>query len=558
MGRHGALLKSHVSVVLVLAYLVGLLPSLQAAESPTPLYIQANYLERRPPLHLLRLQGAVDIKYGESHVVADAVELNTETGDGIAEGHVRFEDPQQQIAAERADFNLFTRTGTLYQATGSLKGKSPTHRRGEAPQPVTFHLAAERVVRETEELFRIRHGSLTTCGGPAPAWQFKARKASVETEGYAHLQRATFWIKNIPVFYTPYFLFPTTAERATGFLPPTFGTSGRLGFFLDNRFFWAINEQSDSTVGVDYLSRRGIRPSLEYRYVLSEADRGQLNGIFLNDELTWKQFWKVTGTSQQGLPGQVRGILALDLLSRENYDRTFEVENPFLRTRREANSFLSLIRNWENTALELQTQRREDVENRADEILTRYPDVGIHLLPTPVPWGPWAFRLDAAATNFRFDRAAARGGDLDVRRFSLQPHLAWTYAHPPWLTITPFLGLQETLLDQTGQAVGVQSAPMLGAEVNGPKVFKVYGLGEATRYKHLLEPSLTYTWIPPFTEKTRRQPFDVSDDVFRRNDVALTLTNRLVTLTETEGHRLETRERALLRVSQGLDLRGQN
>lgn len=528
----------------------------QAAEPPIPLYIQADYLERRPADNILRFQGSVDIKYGESRIFADIVEVNTETGDGTAEGHVRFEDPQQQITAEHAEFNLFTRVGTLYQATGSLKGKSPAHREGEVPQPVTFYLTAERFVRETEARSRIRRGSLTTCIGPDPVWQFKSRDAIVEEEGYAHLSHATFWIKNVPVFYTPYFLFPTKTERATGFLPPGFGTSEKLGFFLENRFFWAINEQSDSTIGVDYLSKRGIRPNLEYRYVLSEADRGQFNGLFLDDDLTGTQFWKVSGTSMQNLPGKIRGILTLDLMSRDNYDRTFEVTNLLARTRRETNSYLSFIRHWQDVAVELHAQRLEDAENRADERLTRYPDLGFDLLPTSLPWGPFTFDLGALATNFRFDRTASLGGDLDARRFNILPQLAWTYAHRPWVAITPFLGVQETVLDQSRQGTEVQSVAQLGAEIRGPQLFRVYGEQGGTQLKHLVEPSITYHWMPHFTEKTRRQPFDIFDDVFPRNDFMFSLTNRLYTRTATAEGVFETREFALLRISQGLDLRG--
>jgi LPS-assembly protein len=528
-----------------------------AAEPPMPLYIQADYLERRPAENFLRFQGAVDIKYGESRLFADAVELNTETGDGTAEGKVRFEDPQQQIRAERAEFNLFTRVGTLYQATGSLKGKSPVQRGGEAPQPVTFYLTAERFDRESEERFRIRRGSFTTCIGPNPAWQFKTRDSTVDVEGYAHLSHATFWIKNVPIFYTPYFVYPAKTERATGVLPPGFGTSDKLGFFLDNRFFWAINEQSDSTIGVDYWSKRGIRPSLEYRYALSEADRGQFNALFLDDDLTGAQFWKLSGTGEQNFPGKIRGILALDLMSRDNYDRTFDVENLLLRTRREANSYLSFIRNWSNVAAGVQARQLVDVENQDDERLNRYPDLGYDLLPTPLPWGPFTFGLGALATNFQFDRTENLGGDLDERRFILRPQLAWTIAHRPWLAITPFLGLQETLFDLSGEGNDVQSVPTMGAEIRGPQFFRIFGEPEGARYKHLMEPSITYHWIPHFTEKTLRQPFDIFDDVFPRNDFMFSITNRLYARTATTDGAFETREFALLRISQGLDLTGQ-
>ncbi len=545
-------------ILLVLQCLFICSVAVQAAEPPIPVYIQADYMERHPARNFIRFQGAVDIKYGHSHITADTVELNTETGDGTAEGHVHFEDPKGQFEAERAEFNLSTRLGTLYQATGSLKGKVAAHQRGAVPQPVTVYLTGEQVVRETEERIHVQKGSLTTCVGPSPGWQFKARDSSIEMEGYAHLRDATFWIRNVPVFYTPYFVFPTTSERATGLLPPGFGSSSLLGFFVENSFFWAINDQSDSTIGVDYLTRRGIRPSLEYRYASSDVDRGQFNGVFLDDKVTGKPFWKVSGASQQTLPGEVHGILALDLMSRDNYDRIFSLADPLPLTRREANSVLSFARNWENLALGLQGQQLVDVENRADEQLVRYPEIGLHYLPTLLPWDflrryPLAFDVDASATNFRFDRIASLGGNINRHRFNLQPQLAWTSTALPWLSITPFLGLDQTLFDQAGGATEAQNVALLGAEVRGPQLFKIYGEGEISRYKHILEPSLTYTWIPHFTEKTRAQPLDVLDDVFPRNDVALNLTNRI--LTRTQGGNVQ--ELAFLRLSQGLDLRGQ-
>ena len=558
MPRSSAFTKRHSVILLILQCLFISSAALRAAESPLPVYIQADYMERHPARNLLRFQGAVDIKYGNSHITADTVELNTETGDGIAEGHVHFEDPKEQLEAERAEFNLSTRLGTLYQATGSLKGKVLAHQRGAVPQPVTVYLTGERVVRESEDRIHVQKGSLTTCVGPSPGWQFKARDSSIEREGYAHLRDATFWIRNVPVFYTPYFVFPTTSERATGFLPPGFGSSSLLGFFLENSFFWAINDQSDSTIGLDYLTRRGIRPSLEYRYAASEVDHGQFNGIFLDDKITGEQFWKVYGASQQTLPGEVQGILTLDLMSRDNYDRIFSLTDPLSLTRREANSVLSFTRNWESLALRLQGQRLVDVENRADEQLVRYPDIGLHYLPTLLPWdflrqAPLAFDVDASATNFRFDRIASLGGNINRHRLNLHPQLAWTSTALPWLSITPFLGLEETLFDQAGGATEAQNVARLGAEVRGPQLFKIYGEGETSRYKHILEPSLTYTWIPHFTEKTRTQPLDALDDVFPRNDVAFNLTNRLLTRTQAG----DVRQLAFLRLSQGLDLRGQ-
>jgi hypothetical protein len=97
----------------------------------------------------------------------------------------------------------------------------------------------------------------------------------------------------------------------------------------------------------------------------------------------------------------------------------------------------------------------------------------------------------------------------------------------------------------------------MGAEMRGPQFFKIFGNPDGTRYKHLVEPSVTYHWIPHFSEKTRRQPFDIFDDIFPRNDVSFSLTNRLYTSMMSGEGRLDSRPLALLRISQGLDLTGQ-
>ena len=111
---------------------------------------------------------------------------------------MRFEDPQQQVTAERAEFNLFTRSAPSINPAGSFKGKESYAPQGANPQPVTFYLVAERFVRESEERFRISRGSLTSCVGPNPGWQFKTRDSTVEVEGYAHLSACHFLDQECP------------------------------------------------------------------------------------------------------------------------------------------------------------------------------------------------------------------------------------------------------------------------------------------------------------------------------------------------------------------------
>ena len=62
---------------------------------------------------------------------------------------------------------------------------------------------------------------------------------------------------------------PLKRERQSGLLAPKLGINSRDGFFIQPRFYWAINESQDMTFVVDYLEKRGLRPNWEYRYLLS-------------------------------------------------------------------------------------------------------------------------------------------------------------------------------------------------------------------------------------------------------------------------------------------------
>ena len=55
-------------------------------------------------------------------------------------------------------------------------------------------------------------------------------------------------LKNIPVFYTPYFSHPDpTVKRETGFLTPSIKNFDNLGNTLRTPYFWAINNDTDIT-----------------------------------------------------------------------------------------------------------------------------------------------------------------------------------------------------------------------------------------------------------------------------------------------------------------------
>jgi LPS-assembly protein len=117
-------------------------------------------------------------------------------------------------------------------------------------------------------------------------------------------------VKDIPLIpFLPYFAAAIRRERQTGFLFPKFGSSGEKGFYTEIPFFWAISDSEDATIAPIVYAKRGIGTSAEYRYVLSEQQRGTAAGFLLQEvfkhdatrgDFSWRHDWAIAPGSRSG------------------------------------------------------------------------------------------------------------------------------------------------------------------------------------------------------------------------------------------------------------------
>ena len=73
-------------------------------------------------------------------------------------------------------------------------------------------------------------------------------------------EHAVLKIRNIPVFYTPYFSHPdSTVSRKSGFLPASTKNFNNLGRTFKTPYFWAIDDNSDLTfTPIFYINENDI------------------------------------------------------------------------------------------------------------------------------------------------------------------------------------------------------------------------------------------------------------------------------------------------------------
>ncbi|WP_083491287.1 LPS-assembly protein LptD [Stenotrophomonas terrae] len=217
-------------------------------------------------------QGNVLLKRGDQFMGADTLRMDTETGNYIAEGNVRYSDSSIRMVAERAEGNQETDSHKISDIRYQL-----VSRRGNG--------SADSVDLQGST-GQMHHSSYTTCDPSQPIWKLVAPQIDVDNEeGFGTARNAVLRIGKVPVLYAPYFKFPIDDRRMTGLLYPKLSMSGRNGFDYAQPIYFNLAPNYDDTLTPRYMSQRGLMLNNEFRYLYS-GGRGQLDTAYMpNDSL---------------------------------------------------------------------------------------------------------------------------------------------------------------------------------------------------------------------------------------------------------------------------------
>lgn len=529
-----------------------------------PIFVQAESLEFFQGKQRLVASGKVIVRQGETRLFADRIEMNTEEGSGIAWGHVRFLTPTDDVRASRLDFNLTGEQGLLYDATGVLAQ--------------VYKIEGERIAVLSSDTISVRHGRLTTCTNDVPDWQFRAREATVDRDDYVSLKHPSLWIKGIPVFYLPYFYFPVQDERASGFLPPRIGYTSNDGAKLREDFFWAITDWMDATIGLEYLSERGLLPHLEYRYALDPRSDGRLNAAFIRDWKDDETLWRVQLQQQQELGWGTRGLTQLDLRGKHDLQRRFS-NDLSQESEVSRSSFGDLTKQFSDSAVSLGGTSTDGIpDSGSTDQFRRLPSLRFQQLQTPL-FGGTFFAIDTSysrLSNSRIDDNTA------VQRLDFFPHLTLPLSWWPWMRLTVTAGMRETFYDreviksadddpETRSSDTRRDLFDLRANLEGPTLHRTYANARTGHtFIHMIESRVAYRYVPEVDQEDiprfealdeRRHFLDpletlpLIDRIEAANYAKLFLVNRLFVRERQQNAAPRIWEMARLTLSQGIDIR---
>lgn len=483
------------------------------------------------------LSGGVEVHYEDLTLTAERAEIDLETRQVTAAGEVILDQGPRRLTGETLTFDLDTKTGTLTEATAFVDPD--------------YYFSGSEIAKVGDDLYTVTDGVFTACEQEVPDWSFRLGKARVRVEGYAHVRHARLNVKRLPVFYTPYIVYPTKRERSAGLLVPNFGYSDRRGSYLGLAYFQPLGRSYDTTVYLDGYGEGFVGVGDEFRYQPTEGTSGRFEGYAIRDpdappgEDEWR--WRVElDHVSDDLPLGMRGVIDWTEYSDFQFFRDFERD--FDRnSRRFEDSLAFLTGNWGTHLVNLQVTDRETLSGARINSDRRLPALEYRLRSTPLfetpLWkAPLYLTLNSSVANLSVDRSATY--DAEYGRADLFPEVSLPVEPAPWLSLSLTAGhrltwwgdsletdrevVEETGSSFTGESL-TRSVSTWGAQVIGPSISKVFDaeLGPFAKFKHIVEPRVTYSFVDEFDEDREVPTFDGVDRLVSSNVARVSLINRL-------------------------------
>ncbi len=500
-----------VIVMLPLVFFVGLsrgqLRDQQILRPEGPVEIEADQVIHLREQNLYQARGNVEIRMGRVRLRSDEVDFYSDTQIAEAQGHVELTDGEDVLRCEKMRVNLETQTGVVDNARLITQQN--------------FHITGKRVEKLGPKTYRIWDGTFTTCSGESPDWIFKAKRVDLTIEGYAVARSSFFEAKGVPLAYLPIGIFPVKTKRQTGFLIPDFGYSSEFGPEVNLPFFWAISQDKDATIYLNWLGDRGLKEGGEFRYAPSRNTQGQANFYYIDDqereEDRWAFFFR---HDQQELPLGLYARGDINLVSDNDYPFDFEEDFPGerlidVRTLRQLESTFVGGRAWPQYNLVGEFSYFDDltVEDN-DGTLQRLPEITLAAFDQPL-WRTPVYGGGGFSYTHFWRLEGVRGNRLD-----LFPEVSLPFRPLRWLKFLPVAGLRETLYWPDNEPDGeddfeARTLPSFGAVLSTTvsRIFETPPLGY-DRVRHRIEPTVSYTYIPrvdqddlPFFDERDRIPY---------------------------------------------------
>ena len=493
-----------------------------------PWKISADQVTSFTQDNIYEAEGNIRIVRGGEVITADYVRANSESQLVELRGEVILSSPDFKVVCQRLVLNFEHNIGKIYDGTVFF------------PQN-HYYLSADEMERTGPDTFVVIDGTATSCDGPNPAWTLTGRHITVQREGFATATHARFTTRFFPLLYMPWVRIPIKTQRQSGFLLPTMGSSTRDGVTATLPFFWAISESADLTVYATYMGKRGLEPTVEFRFQ-NWGGQGFFGGSYLTDEdppeITYpdnqgvkspeERYW-LRGMADFKTKNDIEIKANLDYASDSKYLDEFKNSSTGYNSTRDIlldeygrelaepldplrTSVVQATKSSDNQLLRLGLFYTDNLNERKNvDTVQRLPQAGLDLTRQRIPQTPLYFDMMTDYNYFTRKTDSLSQHREQGHRLDLHPRLYLPVSIGRYLDFESTVGVRETLyfphgfednpIDPEAEEKNERmlSRSLFDAELKlSTDISRVYNvkLGRMEKVKHKIKPEVTFNLIP--------------------------------------------------------------
>ncbi len=514
-------------------------------------YSEKEVVEGEKGKRIIHRTGNVDVHYGIYRLQANEITIYEAESKMVASGSVIFDQgDDQRITGAKAVWNYKTKLGVFEDSTGFTN---------QTNDGTVIYFTAQRVERVGLNEVVITKGQFTACDEAVPKWSFTADRADIKTNDRLRLKGAKFRVKNIPLLIVPFASIPIKKkDRSSGFLTPTISYSQRKGLRLSTAYYRTLGDSADVTVRGDIYSARGFGYGMDFR--TRANSRSYLNfGFFAVQDRVFGPKADAAHPNQGGSTIYADGVhyfpngftaavdvrLTSSLAFRQEFsDGIQQIISPI------ETSQVFINKSWNDYTLNVLARSQVISIPNVREKTRNLPSISFEKRPSRLPFFQSAYfsfkaSLEGVSRREDVDSVALyrkiSGTDpvvtpAVVQRFDIYPQLI-VPLHTKYFNFTATGAMRVTYYSNSFSTLRrvvsndlIRKYGEFEFDVRPVALAKnFYGKDNHFKFRHVIEPYLTYRYIAGVNNFNKIIRFDYVDTATNTNEIEFGVINRFYT-----------------------------
>jgi lipopolysaccharide assembly outer membrane protein LptD (OstA) len=391
----------------------------------------------------------------------------------------------------------------------------------------------------------VEDGYFTTCDLPDnPHFYFRSDKMRLKIGDKVVAKPIYFYIADIPLAVFPFGVFPNKGGRNSGIIIPSYGESRVGGRFLRGLgYYWAPNDYMDATFQTDYYDKIGFTYRADSRYKVRYLLSGSVSGEYFPKDPTSglrKERWRFSFSHNQTIDPtlSIRGSGSFQSDKDFRRDTSPSIQD---RLRQNITSSLTINKSWKGTKNSMSLSFRSNQNLQTDESDYTLPNLTFSRRQSSI-YETITGKTVGANRNwyqniyFSYNANAIRKGShkrvttltdsstldtsyVDTESMGIKHNLRFSSPQKvfKYFSIGPAFNYDEIWVNEISE--GTLNEETNEVKISQKKKFgvrrtfnasmsirtKLYGLfepniGDLKFIRHIIDPSITYTYTPDFSQ----------------------------------------------------------